>query len=41
VSLGDIVLRKQYGLPVAQWKITGGYDYAWLPNRQWNKKQKT
>ena len=25
---------------MAQWKITGGYDYALLPNRQWNKKNK-
>ena len=25
----------------AQWKITGGNDYALFPNREWNQKQKT
>ena len=25
---------------MVQWKISGGYDYALLPNRQWNKKNK-
>ena len=28
------------GLVGTQWKITGGNDYALLPNRQWNQKQK-
>ena len=23
-----------------QWKISGGIDYASLPNREWNQKQK-
>ena len=25
---------------MAQWKISGGYDYALLPNRECNQKQK-
>ena len=29
------------GFVWGQWKITGGNDYALLPNREWNQKQKT
>ena len=25
---------------MVQWKISGGYDYALLPNRECNQKQK-
>ncbi|MDD7137857.1 MAG: hypothetical protein PUH83_06640 [Bacteroidales bacterium] len=28
------------GAKMAQWKISGGYDYALLPNRECNQKQK-
>ncbi|MCI6224777.1 MAG: hypothetical protein MR656_06635 [Bacteroidales bacterium] len=28
------------GAKMAQWKISGGYDYALLPNREWNQKNK-
>ena len=29
------------GFVWGQWKITGGNDYALLPNREWDQKQNT